>query len=125
MTNSLLLFSLLLVLSGPKFKFEEKKHDFGKKAFRSKVEYSFNFTNAGDAPLIIESHETSCHCTSAIYPQYPIQPGETDAIVVKYDATKVGVFYRKVVVKTNAGKETLVIKGEILKGGKVNPLTGE
>ncbi len=125
MKSTLLLLSLL-ALAGPKIDFETKKHDFGEQPFRGKVEYAFEFTNSGNAPLIIENHETSCHCTSAHYDKAPIMPGNKGKIIVKYDATKVGVFYRKVTVYTNAGKETLTIKGEITKGkGKVNPLTGE
>ena len=45
---------------------------------------------------------------------------------MKYDATKVEAFLRKVTVYSNAGKQTLTIKGEIVRNkGKVNPLTGE
>lgn len=125
MKASVLIISLF-VLAGPKIDFEEKKHDFGEQPFRGKVEFAFEFTNSGNAPLVIESHETSCHCTSAHYNKAPILPGQKGKILVKYDATKVGVFYRKVTLYTNAGKQNLTIKGEIVKGkGKVNPLTGE
>ncbi|MFY0672794.1 MAG: DUF1573 domain-containing protein [Bacteroidia bacterium] len=125
MKASVLLISLF-VLAGAKIDFEKKKHDFGEEPFRGKVEHAFEFTNTGDAPLVIETHETSCHCTSAHYDKAPIMPGQKGQILVKYDATKVGAFFRKVTVYTNAGKQTLTIKGEITKGkGKVNPLTGE
>ena len=126
MSNSLLLICIGLLLSGPKLKFDQKKFDFGERKERSKVEHAFVLTNTGDAPLVIEKHETSCHCTSAHYPKYPILPGETAEVVVKYDATKVGTFYRKVTIYTNAGREVLVVKGSIsAKKGKVNPITGE
>lgn len=123
-----LLLTAITLLAGPKLKFEDTRHDFGKKVFRSDVSYRFEFTNTGDAPLVLESHETSCHCTTATYPKNPILPGESDVVVVKYDATKIGTFFRKVTLRSNAGKQTLVIKGEIVqasKGNKVNPLTGE
>lgn len=124
--KSLFIFLPFLLLGGPKIDFEEKKHDFGSKVAKSKVEFAFEFTNKGDAPLVIQSHETSCHCTSASYSKAPIMPLQKGTVVVKYDATKVGAFYRKVTLYTNAGKETLTIKGEIVKGnGKVNPITGE
>ncbi|MBI1183819.1 DUF1573 domain-containing protein [bacterium] len=113
------------MFTGPKIHFDEKKFNFGDKAFRSKVEHTFSFENTGDAPLIIESHETSCHCTSALYSDAPVMPGEKGEVVVKYDATKVGFFYRKVTLHTNAGDETLIIKGEITeKKEKVDPITG-
>lgn len=126
MSNYLLIIGLGLLLSGPKLKFDDKKFDFGERKERSKVEHIFTLTNVGDAPLVIENHETSCHCTSAHYPKYPILPGEKAEVVIKYDATKVGTFYRKVTIFTNAGKEVLVVKGAIsAKKGKVNPITGE
>lgn len=126
MSNYLLIIGLGLLLSGPKLKFDDKKFDFGERKERSKVEHIFTLTNVGDAPLVIENHETSCHCTSAHYPKYPILPSEKAEVVIKYDATKVGTFYRKVTIFTNAGKEVLVVKGTIsAKKGKVNPITGE
>ena len=109
MKTSLLVLSLFL-LSGPKITFTETKYDFGKQKLRAKVEHHFSFENKGDAPLVITSHETSCHCTSAHYSPEPIMPGQKGDILVKYDATKVGVFYRKVTIYTNAGKEVLTIK---------------
>lgn len=124
----LVLISILNIFSfaGPKIKFDKTKHDFGEREFRSKVEYTFTFTNLGDAPLIIKGHKASCHCTTALYSKEPIMPGEKGEVLVKYDATKVGKFYRKIDIYTNTANETLVIKGEIVKtDAKVNPLTGK
>lgn len=126
MSKLLLIISIGVLMAGPKAKFSEKKFDFGERRERSKVEHAFELTNTGDAPLVILKHETSCHCTSAHYPQHPILPGGTAEVVVKYDATKVGKFYRKITLFTNDGQHALVVKGEIsAKMGKVNPITGE
>lgn len=122
----LFLLSVLLVLGGPKLKVDDHRHDFGERAEKSKIEHAFVFENVGDAPLIISDHSVSCHCTTVLYPGEPILPGKSVKVLVRYDATKVGKFNRKIIVYTNAGKEQLVIKGEVVKSEKkINPLTGE
>ena len=39
------------------------------------VEFQYEFTNTGDAPILIESIEL-CHCTKATWPEGEIAPGE-------------------------------------------------
>ncbi|MBI3143461.1 MAG: DUF1573 domain-containing protein [Bacteroidetes bacterium] len=121
-----LVFFLALAASGPKMHFDNRKHNFGQQQRYADVEHKFLFSNHGDAPLVIKSHETSCHCTSAHYGMEPVMPGENGWVTVRYDATKVGVFYRKVTLHTNAGTVVLAIKGEILADhSKVDPVTGD
>lgn len=114
-------------MAGAKLKFDDKKHDFGEKAYRSKVEHDFVFVNEGTKPLIIQGHYTSCPCSRVFYPSNAILPGERGKVTIKYDSTKPGKFYRKIDIKSNAGKVTLIIKGEIAEKGKkkINPITGE
>lgn len=126
MTRWALVLFLALGASGPKMQFDGRKHDFGPQKRYATVEHKFTFTNRGEAPLVIKSHETSCHCTSALYGLEPVMPGESGGVTVRYDATKVGVFYRKVTLHTNAGSVALVIKGEIVDAkAKVDPVTGQ
>ncbi len=49
----------------------------------------FEFTNTGDAPLIISKVNSSCGCTVPKKPEGPIIPGETGEIQVKYDTKRV------------------------------------
>ena len=122
----LLLLSMTVFMAGPKAAFETKKHDFGSCKERSKVSFAFKFENKGDQPLVITDTKTSCECTKIHFDPAPILPGQKGEVHVSYDATKVGSFYRKATIYTNAGKTDLIIKGEIVKGkGKVNPITGE
>jgi len=64
------------------FSVDKKKHDFGTILEDSENKVSFALTNTGQNPLIIESVDVSCGCTTAKKPEKPIAPGETDEIEV-------------------------------------------
>lgn len=66
----------------------------------------FEFTNTGDAPLVINAAKGSCGCTVPTYPKEPIMPGEKGEIKVKYDTKRVGPFQKYVTLTTNAKNET-------------------
>ena len=44
----------------------------------------FEFTNTGNAPLIISNVKSTCGCTVPKKPKGPIMPGETGKIEVKF-----------------------------------------
>lgn len=49
--------------------------------------YTYNFTNTGEAPLVISNISASCGCTVAKkYPRGKIMPGEGGAVEVEYDS---------------------------------------
>ena len=78
----------------------------------------FEFTNTGDAPLIISDVKSSCGCTVPKKPDGPIGPGETSEIQVKYDTNRVGPIRKTITVYSNASEPiyALKIKGKILGG---------
>ena len=75
----------------------------------------FEFTNTGDAPLIISKVSSSCGCTIPKKPEEPILPGKNGEIQVKYDTNRVGPIRKAITVISNADTPTKVlkIKGEI------------
>ncbi|MBT8178736.1 MAG: DUF1573 domain-containing protein [Eudoraea sp.] len=75
----------------------------------------FEFTNTGDAPLIISKVSSSCGCTIPKKPEDPILPGQTGEIQVKYDTKRVGPIRKAITVISNADTPTKVlkIKGEV------------
>ena len=75
----------------------------------------FEFTNTGNAPLIISKVSSSCGCTIPKKPEEPILPGKTGEIQVKYDTNRVGPIRKVITVISNADTPTVVlkIKGEI------------
>jgi hypothetical protein len=77
----------------------------------------FEFTNTGDAPLIISKVKSSCGCTIPSKPNDPIMPGKTGKIEVKYDTKRVMPFRKTITVSTNAPNSPTValkIKGLVV-----------
>lgn len=114
---------------GPKIEFKAADNtiDYGKiyKGVDSGLRV-FEFTNTGDAPLIIENVQSTCGCTVPTKPKEPILPGKTGKIEVKYNMAT-GPIRKSITVESNAvnyegGKIHLKIKGEVLEKPNVNVL---
>lgn len=75
----------------------------------------FEFTNTGNAPLIISKVNSSCGCTIPKKPEAPILPGDSSEIQVRYDTNRIGPIRKAITVTSNATTPTkiLKIKGEI------------
>ena len=87
---------------------------------------SFEFTNTGDAPLIITNVQSTCGCTVPSKPTEPILPGKTGKIDVKYNMNP-GIIRKTITVESNAvntenGRVALKIKGEVVEKKEVNLL---
>jgi hypothetical protein len=100
----------------PVMTFENAEHDFGTITAGSKVNYSFQFKNTGEADLIITRAVGSCGCTIPVYPKTPIKVGESAKIDVSFNsAGKHGNQQKSITIYTNskAGVESLLIKVSI------------
>nr|WP_321244198.1 DUF1573 domain-containing protein [uncultured Psychroserpens sp.] len=84
----------------------------------------FEFTNTGNAPLIISNVKSTCGCTVPKKPDGPILPGETGKIEVKYDTNRVNPIRKTITVTSNADTPTvaLKIKGLVVDPSKTNVL---
>ncbi len=84
----------------------------------------FEFTNTGNAPLIISNVKSTCGCTVPKKPKGPILPGETGQIEVKYDTNRVNPIRKTITVTSNADTPTvaLKIKGLVVDPSKTNVL---
>nr|WP_047244659.1 DUF1573 domain-containing protein [Maribacter thermophilus] len=98
-----------------KIEFKTETVDYGEIAKGSDGVRVFEFTNTGNAPLIISNVRSSCGCTIPKKPEDPIMPGKTGEIQVKYDTNRVGPIRKAITVTSNADTPTkiLKIKGEI------------
>jgi hypothetical protein len=65
-------------------KFDRLNHDYGTIKPETDNTTSFLVTNTGDKPLIIESVDASCGCTTPKKPEQPILPGKSDKIEVVF-----------------------------------------
>jgi hypothetical protein len=102
----------------PVMTFEEKKYDFGKiNEADGNVSHVFEFTNTGNAPLIIQRVNSSCGCTTPEWTQSPVEPGGKGKITATYHALgRPGVFNKQIYVLSNASneQEVLVISGTVI-----------
>ena len=64
------------------FEFPAMEYDFGTISEGQVVEHVFNFTNNGQAPLVISNITASCGCTSPDWTKTPVKPGEEGFVKV-------------------------------------------
>ena len=89
-------------------KFEKVTHNFGEFSEATPVqECTFTFTNAGEAPLIINQAIASCGCTIPSYTKEPIKPDQEGIIKVTYNGKGKfpGHFKKSITVRTNGKPE--------------------
>jgi len=112
---------------GPKIEFKSDTVDYGTTTKEGDNGLrTFEFTNTGDAPLIITDVKSTCGCTVPTKPKDPIAPGKTGKIDVKYNMNP-GPIRKTVTVQSNAvnvpgGTVALKLKGEVVKKEEVNIL---
>jgi hypothetical protein len=101
-----------------KIEFKQLEIDYGTIDKNSDGTRVFEFTNTGDAPLIINRVKSSCGCTIPSKPTKPIMPGQSDKIVVKYNTHRAGPFRKTVTIYSNAQNSVIILK---IKGKVVDP----
>jgi hypothetical protein len=97
-------------------KFKELAFDFGKIKQGTPATHDFAFTNISNFPVIIESAQTSCGCTTPHKPEGAVAAGKIDTVSAQYNAANAGPFNKSIYVKL-AGIDlpvTLKITGEVL-----------
>lgn len=99
--------------------FEKIQHDFGKiEESDGPVTCTFEFTNTGSIPLIINRVVASCGCTSPDWSKEPIVPGGKGFVKATYNPrNRPGKFNKSVNVYSNAEQPVVVLR--IM--GDVNP----
>ena len=102
---------------GPKFEFEESKHDFGDIRRGDKVEHIFKFKNTGTKPLVISNIITTCGCTAPSWPKEPIPPNSQGEIKVIFNSTgKIGKQNKVITIFSNSvnQKERITISANVI-----------
>lgn len=110
---------------GAKIEFKETTIDYGTIEKGANGVRVFEFTNTGDAPLIVSKVSSSCGCTIPKKPDGPILPGKDGKIEVKYDTNRVNPIRKTITVISNAVDSPTValkIKGLVVESGKTSPL---
>jgi hypothetical protein len=108
--------------SQAKITFKTETIDYGTIEKSSNGVRVFEFTNTGNAPLVITDVKSSCGCTIPKKPEKPIMPGENGVIEVKYDTKRVAPFRKTITVTSNAERSTVALK---IKGTVVDSEAGD
>ena len=102
----------------PRIEFEQTEFNTGRITQGEVRTFEYNFTNTGNAPLVISEVSGSCGCTiPRNYPKEKIMPGEGGSIEVEFDSdNKWGTQTVTVNVATNAipAFTQLIIRTEIV-----------
>lgn len=70
----------------PVMTFKQTEYDFGRVNEGEIVDYTFEFTNTGTFPLIINKATATCGCTVPSWPKDPIGVGGKGEIMVKFNS---------------------------------------
>jgi hypothetical protein len=107
----------LVAAAQPKMEFKKLEHNFGDiKEDAGAAKFAYEFTNTGNAPLLINNVNASCGCTSPTWTKEPILPGKTGLIDVAYDPrNRPGSFKKSISVYSNSnpGVVVLYISGNV------------
>ncbi len=104
-------------IDGPKIVFTSLEHNYGTIQKGADGNCEFEFTNAGNEPLILSNVRASCGCTTPSWTQKPVMPGQKGSIKVRYNTNNVGGFNKTVTVQSNAvdnPRVVLKIKGNVV-----------
>lgn len=102
--------------SQSKMTLEKKSHDFGTIEEGVQATVTFTFKNTGNDPLVLNSVNASCGCTTPKWTKEPIAPGEEGVITAIYNSKgRPGNFTKTITVKHNGegGTEFLTIRGVV------------
>lgn len=90
-------------------------HDFGLISTGDRPEHRFLLLNQGSSPLRIDNIRTPCGCTAVDWPELPIPPGDTAAVLVEYHAASPGEFHKtiKVFFHGQKGPDQLTVYGTV------------
>jgi hypothetical protein len=80
------------------------------------VSHVFNFTNTGNAPLIIQGVQASCGCTTPDWTKDPVMPGQKGFIKAEYNPrNRPGAFNKSLTVTANSNPAItrLFIQGNV------------
>lgn len=98
--------------------FDSFHKDFKEVTAGDLIEHTFYFENHGDEPLKIINVKSSCGCTVPQWPQYSIEVGVRDSIIVTYDTKdkSTGLNSNRITIKHNFIGEPiyLIVKAKVL-----------
>ncbi len=111
-TTALVAVSTMGIAGGrPGIQFGNMALNVGKVYYGDKVDLQFEYTNTGDAPLVVARVRSSCGCTKAHADTKEVPPGGKGRIVLTYDThgQSPGVHEKMVMVFSNDPDKPAVV----------------
>ncbi|UOR04786.1 DUF1573 domain-containing protein [Hymenobacter aerilatus] len=111
--------------NAPVMTFTEQEFDFGDIKPGDVVKHTFEFTNTGKSPLVIENAQASCGCTTPEWTKEPVAPGAKGTMQVQFDSHgKTGMQNKQIAVRANTQPSItqIAIKANILSDGANGPV---
>ena len=99
-------------------RFDVQTWDFGTiNETKGVVSHDFGFTNTGKVPVVVESVEVSCGCTSPTFSRAPVMPGKKGTVTIAYDPKdRPGAFLKEISVITVTGGNNRAVDRLNIKG---------
>lgn len=95
---------------------KESIYDFGKIPQGRPANYTFEITNTGKQPLVLDNVQAACGCTTPQWSKDPIPAGGTAKILVGYNAYAEGYFEKTITLQYNQNQtKVMTIKGTVYK----------
>jgi hypothetical protein len=95
--------------------FVKTEHDFGTIKEGDVVEHTFEFTNNGEAPLLIQNAQASCGCTVPDWTKTPVPVGGKGFVKAKFDSSgKPNMQNKTVTVTANTYPTQTVLRFKVM-----------
>jgi hypothetical protein len=110
------LYSVSAQQKGASISFKEDKYDFGKiKEADGPVSHVFEFTNTGSSPLVLQSVQPTCGCTTPEWSKEPVKPGAKGFVKATFNPTgRPGSFDKAINITSNAGPASVKFTGTVI-----------
>ena len=90
--------------------FNKLVHDFGDITKNDGDQsYTFEFTNKGSHPVIIQKVTTSCGCTTPSWTKEPVAPGKKGYVTATYKPSAVTTINKSITVQVEGGTPAIII----------------
>ncbi len=113
----LLSISSTLLSAQAVIQFDKDTHNFGEILEENgPVNFKFEYTNMGTAPLIINNVKASCGCTTPGWTKEPVMPGKRGYIEAQYNPlNRPGSFRKSLTIYSNnsEGNKVIYIQGNV------------
>ena len=94
-------------------RFGADSRNLGKVARKSRTQTVFRFVHDTPEPVVRTEAISSCGCTQVRFSPRPVMPGAEDSLTVVFNAKERGAFYKKIIIVTSSGRQSIAVRGMV------------